>query len=86
MESVILFYFYETISECKLTLILFVASSGSAEDDWSETMPSSDSWFDSCNNASASVKCTDEDISKLDAGDAEDWLFGFEGTVHGGVL
>ena len=36
------------------TLILFVASSGSADDDWSETIPSSDSWCDSCKSASAS--------------------------------
>ena len=77
--------FLNKLSEYKLTLILFDASSGSAGDDWSETMPSSDSWFDSCNNASASVKCTDEDISTLDAGDAADadWLFAFKGTIHG---
>ena len=62
----------------------FEASSGSAEDDWSETIPSSDSWLDNCNNASASVRCTeDEDVNKPDAGEAEleDWLFEFKGLL-----
>ena len=47
----------------------------SAEDDWSDTMPSSDSdWFESCNSASASVKfcccgcccccCVDDDATE----------------------
>lgn len=39
------------------TLSLFCASaSESAEDDWSDTMPSSDSWLDSWRRASASVR------------------------------
>ena len=41
------------------TLILFVASSGSADDDWSETIPSSDSWCESCSKASASSDRSD---------------------------
>ena len=47
-------------------------------------MPSSDSWFDNCNNASASVKCTLEDVNKLDAGEAEseeELLFVFDVTL-----
>ena len=65
------------------TLTRFEASSGSAEDDWSETIPSSDSWFDNCSNASASVKCTLEDVNKLEAGDgaAEELLFEFEDVL-----
>ena len=66
-----------------LTLTRFEASSGSAEEDWSLTIPSSDSWFDNCSNASASVKCTLEDVNKLEAGEAEaeDWPLEFEDVL-----
>ena len=62
---------------CYLTLARFEASSGSADDDWSDTIPSSDSWFDNCSNASASVKCRFEDVDAGDA-DAENWLLDFK--------
>ena len=47
-------------------------------------MPSSDSWFDNCNKASASVKWTLEEVNTLEAGEAEseeELLFVFDVTL-----